>query len=231
MMTAEMISRISSLHELTFGAISEFVGKSIEKLLGLGWFMAVALINKDRLIGTMVIAGNPGQEAPDREKILTFAGITAHAFECRQAEEALRESEERFRRVSAMTSDVAYSCSAKEDGRFSIEWMMGAADRIVGYSCEEIKARGGWSFLVVEEDLGLFEKNVIGLAPGSKGSCELRVRHKNGGIGWIASFAECISNTQTPGCLLLFGGMTDITERKRTEEEIRAKAKELQEKN
>jgi PAS domain S-box-containing protein len=161
-----------------------------------------------------------------KERIIEISGITLgdnflatfiDLTKRKQAEDELRESEDRFRRVSAMTSDIAYSCRTKEDGRFSIEWMTGAADRITGYSGEEIKAQGCWRFLVVGEDLALFEENVIGLAPGSQGSCELRIRHKNGGIVWIASFAECVSEPQTPGRLLLYGGLVDITERKQAE--------------
>jgi PAS domain S-box-containing protein len=140
----------------------------------------------------------------------------------KQAEEARRESETRFRHISAITSDIAYSCHAEENGRFSIDWMTGAADRITGYSIEEIKAQGCWRFLVVEEDIALFEKNVIGLAPGSHGSCELRIRHKNGGVVWISSFAECVSEPRIPGRLVLYGGLTDITERKQVEEKLSA---------
>jgi PAS domain-containing protein len=93
---------------------------------------------------------------------------------------ALRESEERSRRVSSTISDIAYSCSTEEDGRFSINWMTGAAERISGYSIEEIKAQRCWRFLVVEENLALFEEKVTDLTPGSHGSRELRIRHKNG---------------------------------------------------
>jgi PAS domain S-box-containing protein len=138
-----------------------------------------------------------------------------------QRAEELRESEERFRRISAITSDIAYSCHTEEDGRFSIDWMTGAVDRITGYSSEEIKAKSCWRFSVVEEDLVLFDENVIGLAPGSKSSCELRIRHKNGSIVWISSFAECVSDPHTPRRLLLYGGLVDITECKCKEEALK----------
>jgi PAS domain S-box-containing protein len=141
--------------------------------------------------------------------------------EQKQTGKMARERQTRFQRISAITSDVAYSCHTRKDGRFSIDWMTGATDRITGYSIEEIKAYGGWRFLVVEEDIALFEKNVIGLAPGSRGSCELRIRHKNGGIVWISSFAECVAAAKIPG-RLLYGGLTEITERKQVEEELSA---------
>jgi len=139
------------------------------------------------------------------------------AFKLSDAHQRLKESETRFRRISAMTSDITYSCRTEDDGRFSIEWMAGAADRITGYSSEEIKAQGGWRFMVIEEDITLFEENVLALAPGSQSSCELRIRHKNGDVVWISSFAECVSETQIPGCLLLYGGLVDITARKQVE--------------
>jgi PAS domain S-box-containing protein len=138
----------------------------------------------------------------------------------KQAEKAVQERQTRFRRISAITSDIAYSCHTRKDGRFSIDWITGAADRITGYSIEEIRAHGSFRFLVVEEDIPLFEKNVIGLAPGSRGSCELRIRHKNGGIVWISSFAECVAAAKTPGRLLLYGGLAEITERKQAEEKL-----------
>ena len=141
------------------------------------------------------------------------------------AQEEIKESEARFRRISALTSDISYSCKTGEDGRFSIDWMTGAAERITGYSIEEIKALGCWRFLVVEEDQPLFSENVIGLAPAHYGFCELRIKHKNGGIVWVASSAECVQEEpRTPGLLLLYGGLRDITERKQLEQKLQEMA-------
>jgi PAS domain S-box-containing protein len=153
---------------------------------------------------------------------LLGADVVAHDItEQKEAEKDLRESEERFRRISAITSDIEYSCSTKEDGLFSIDWMIGATERISGYSIDEIKAQRCWRFLVLEEDLALFDKNVVGLAPGSHVLCEIRIRHKNGGIVWIVSNTECFMDTATPEHFMLYGALVDITERKRTEEALR----------
>jgi two-component system, cell cycle sensor histidine kinase and response regulator CckA len=139
----------------------------------------------------------------------------------KKAEAALRESETRFRHISSTISDISYSCRITPDGAYAIDWMAGAAERITGYSVEEIKAHNCWQFLVIEADRPLFEKHVRGLAVGSSGACELRLRHKNGGSVWVASFAEFVQEPGQPGFLHLYGGMVDITARKQAEEALK----------
>jgi PAS domain S-box-containing protein len=136
----------------------------------------------------------------------------------KQAEEALRESEERFRRISQITHDIVYSCLTNQDGVFLIDWISGNTEEITGYTIDEIKARSCWHYLVIEEDAPLFEKNVIGLPPGQSATIEFRIRHKNGEIIRVTSNAECMADAKTPGCFRLYGGLVDITDRKRTEE-------------
>ena len=153
-------------------------------------------------------------------------GVIQDITERRRAEDVLRENENRFRRIAAITSDIAYSCRTGEDGSFAIDWITGAVSRITGYSCEDIREQGCWRFLVVEEDIDLFEKNVIGLAPGFQGACELRIRNKNGGVVWVSSFAECVPDPQIPDRLLIYGGLADISERKRAYVEIKRQLSE-----
>jgi PAS domain S-box-containing protein/putative nucleotidyltransferase with HDIG domain len=98
--------------------------------------------------------------------------------------------------------------------------MIGATEHISGYSIEEIKEQKCWRFLVVEEDMALFEKNVIDLAPGSHGFCELRIHHKNGGIVWIASYAECFIDKESPEHFILYGALVDITEHKQADAQL-----------
>src|ERR1035441_8297926 len=108
------------------------------------------------------------------------------------AEQALRASEERYRRVSSVISDIAFSCRAADSGEYAIDWLTGATERITGYSPDELKAKGCWGSIVVEDDRARFDEHVAGLAPGSSGSCELQVRHKDGSVRWLASWVECV---------------------------------------
>ncbi len=195
--------------------------------------VAAEIILKERDIPVLFLSSYTQAEVVQKTERITSYGYVVKdsgetvlitsikmAFKLSDAHQRLKESETRFRRISTMTSDITYSCRTENDGRFSIAWMTGAADSITGYSSEEIKAQGCWRFMVIEEDIALFEENVIALAPGSRGSCELRIRHKNGDVVWISSFAECVSETQLPGCLLLYGGLVDITARKQLEKAL-----------
>jgi len=152
---------------------------------------------------------------PDWNVVIVTSDIT----ERKKAEEKLIESEARYRHISSIMSDIAYLCRKNNDNSYSIEWITGAAEKITGYSINEIKAKRCWKFLVVKEDLPLFEKHVVGLSSGSSSSCELRLRHKNGDIVWVASFAKCLQEPEGQG-YRLYGGLMDITERKRSEKEL-----------
>lgn len=142
------------------------------------------------------------------------------AFRIIRAEKTLRESEERYRHISSTISDISYSCIINQNGSYSIDWMVGAAEQITGYSIEEIKAMQCWGKLVFDEDLDSFKHNISGLTPGSSSACELRLRHKNGAIIWVASSAECDSGQEYHGHIKLFGALVDITERKMAEEAL-----------
>ncbi len=149
----------------------------------------------------------------EADRMVAFLrNITEHKVQ----RKALQESEYRFRRISQLTNDIAYSCSDLENGAYSIDWMYGNTENIFGYTIEEIKARSCWRFIVTEEDDPVFVKNVIGLSPGQSASAELRLRHKNGEIVWVGSYTECELDN---GRRCLFGGLQDITARKKAEAE------------
>jgi PAS domain S-box-containing protein len=151
---------------------------------------------------------------------VALEGIVTDITEQKQVEESLRKSEERLRHISELIPDFAYSCKKAPDGDFAIDWITGAPERITGYTTDELKEMTCWKFLVIDEDIPVFEKSVTGLSPGESVRCELRIRRKDGGIIWLSSYATCVTDLKDPGYLRLFGGCQDITTRKQTEKSL-----------
>jgi signal transduction histidine kinase len=58
------------------------------------------------------------------------------------------------------------------------------------------------------------------LSPGESSQCELRIRHKDGRIVWLAGFTECLADPDDPSIHRLYGGCRDITDRKRADQSL-----------
>ena len=166
-------------------------------------------------------------ERDEQGSIESLLAIARDITERKHAEAALRQSEERFRRVSEATSDFAYSCVKSPGGSFHFDWLSGAVERITGWSRDEVFERGCWKALVLEEDVPLFEARVTGPAPGGSGVCELRIRDKQGGVRWLAAYSAVEQDAEDPAVHLLHGACQDITARKQAEEDIRRQAEQL----
>jgi PAS domain S-box-containing protein len=213
------------LYGLANRKIPRQVCRAIEKLLAIDAMFIMGFSWENQLFGGVTVFFKKGGELKNAAQIEALVNLAAVAIKRLLAEKSLRDSEERFRRISETISDVSYSCLADPHGEYSISWMTGAIDRITGYSIEEAMAMKYWRKLVLEEDLPDFEKYVSGLTPGNSGICELRLRHKNGNTVWVQSFAECSQNMERPEQRILFGGLMDISERKRVENALRESEK------
>jgi len=137
----------------------------------------------------------------------------------RHAEKALAESEERYRSVSTVISDIAFSCIRADDGEYRIDWMTGAVPRTTGYSSDEVIAMGCWRNLVHPADLDTFDANILALPPGEAADCQLRIVRKDGEIRWLAVSTRAVSDTGAR--TRIYGGCRDITGAKIASDELR----------
>lgn len=163
----------------------------------------------------------------DLNKILFFERLAAYlsgAISHFESQIVLKNNENRYRRISSLISNVAYSCE-KYDG-FRFDWLAGSVEKTFGYSIAEMYEQGCWKFLVHENDRNLFDKNVVFLKPGEKSSVELRIISRDGQERWINSIAECVSEN---GKEKLYGGLIDITESKKSSEDLRLSTEALEE--
>ena len=137
-------------------------------------------------------------------------GFCTDVTERKQTQRALVDSEGRFRRVSSMTSDLVYSCRRGDDGRFRIEWIGGQAEKLFGYTTEELRQRGCWRSFVHPDDQALFDARINALQPGENSEAVLRIVHRDGTIHYLDSVAEVEPSER--GAHVLYGALRDITE-------------------
>ena len=142
--------------------------------------------------------------------------------ERKRAEAALTASENRFRVISSITSDLIYSCRRSQDGMFRVDWMGGNAEPVFGCPSGEILRQGCWRPFVVEEDLEAFARNVTALQPGQASDAILRIRDRSGAIHHVRSVARVDADSDDPHGHRLYGALQDVSERKRVEEVLRA---------
>ena len=150
---------------------------------------------------------------PDRE-VIQILGIATDITERKVAEDALRESEERYKKISETTTDFVFSCIKPEGGNYSIDWVAGAVERITGYTNDELLAMGCWRCLVHPDDTSVFDENVTNLSAETSQTCTLRIRTKSGTERWLLVNTTHVPSKDSSSVNRLFGGCRDITGRK-----------------
>ncbi|MHB8882401.1 MAG: PAS domain-containing sensor histidine kinase [Thermodesulfovibrionales bacterium] len=150
--------------------------------------------------------------------IVAFGDIT----ERKRAEDKLRESEERYRRLLASVTDYIYTVTV-EDGR-PVDTSHGEGCRAVtGYSKEDFdKDPDLWYRMVHEDDRGQVLENARRIIAGERTDpLEHRIIHSSGSTRWVLSTLVPLFGNR--GQLLAYDGLiSNITERKRLEEELNA---------
>ncbi len=92
----------------------------------------------------------------------------------------LAEARARDRLMAEFASDVL--CVMQPD--FTIEWVTGATEELLGWSADELVGRSKWD-LFVEDDGGVFEKRSRALTHGEVVRGLARMRRADGTVRWV----------------------------------------------
>lgn len=131
----------------------------------------------------------------------------------KQAEEALRESENRYRILSELASDFAFAFQVTPDGRLELEWITDAFSRITGFTPQEME-REGWSQIVHPGDLEMIFGGLDGLAPDRLPVYEVRIAAKTGEIRWLRIRVRPMWDDEEGRVVRLYGVGQDVTDRR-----------------
>jgi PAS domain S-box-containing protein len=138
-----------------------------------------------------------------------------------RAEQALRDSEERYRAVSELTSDLAYGFRVERDGSLVREWITEALSQVTGYSAAELEAKGGWVGVIHPDDWPAAQRHTQKLLSGQKHAYELRIITKDGQLRWLHDSGYPVRDGAQGRIVRIYGAARDITESKRAEETLR----------
>ena len=160
---------------------------------------------------------------------LTFLGrrarfvLVTDVTERQLAEKSLRQSEDKYRRISELTSDYIYSCYVTRSGAIIDEWATANVSRITGYTFAELPGgENGWFNLVYPEDLPAFIQFINErIATNQPGTLEYRIVTKQGEIRWICDRIQPEWDDGEGRVVRLLGATEDITARKQAEAALR----------
>jgi len=183
-------------------------------------WLGVPLKKEDKTIGVLVVQSYTegtryGEEDND---ILKFVSSqVSMAVERKRAEEALRQSEERFRSLVQNSSDIITVLQA--DGTISYE--SPSIEHILGHRPEELVGKNVFEFIHPEDTqkiLSIFAEGIQ--RPGFFVFGEFRFRHANGSWIYIESFGK--NHLTDPVIRGVVINSREITEHKRAEEALRS---------
>ncbi len=138
------------------------------------------------------------------------------------AEQALRESEERYRAISELVSDYAYALNVAPDGSHDLEWATEAFARTTGFLPEEVAIEAGWwHALVVSDDGELIASHQQRLLQGQMSVSEFRIVTKGQQVRWLREHGQPVWDMDQ-GCVVrIYGAARDITEQREAQEALR----------
>ncbi len=187
------------------------------------------VLEKGQWTGEMSLLSSTGRRVPTEQNIFVIrdeqgspqyiGNIVTDISDRKKVEQALRESEARYRETIAGVNDIVWRYEVDDQGQFVNSFVSPVADRLLG---EPAGTMGNsfdfWFSRVLPEDLPAVQQTLAGglSVPGEPMSVEYRVLKSDGSIRWVYSHGSAYR--QSEGHVVGFGVTSDITDRKRSEE-------------
>ena len=226
-------------------------GLNAETAAGQGWVSSLHPDDRDRVFQEWYEAAKSGKEFAsqyryghpdgtytwvfgnavalhdDQGRVTGYLGTVTDITARKQAEEALRQSEERFKSLVLNIPGAVYHCAAGAD--WTMEFISDAIEEITGYPASDFVRNRIRTFasLIHPQDRMMAQLAVkAGLAARQPYHIEYRIVRKDGEIRWVQERGRGIfSEDET--VLWRDGTMLDITERKQTEEQLRKQEEQI----
>jgi diguanylate cyclase (GGDEF)-like protein/PAS domain S-box-containing protein len=160
------------------------------------------------------VRNTPVPRRDEQGRLQAYDGLIQDITDRKRAEKALQESEELYRVLAEKSFAGVY---VVQNGKF--RFLNSNAASYFGYTQEELIGRESMK-LVHPEDREQLKTNVIDMLHGQRTfPYEFRIITREGQIKWLM---EMVTSISWEGKRAVLGNSMDLTERKKTEEEIQS---------
>ncbi len=156
----------------------------------------------------------------DDGSIVGYIAIKQDITAYRQAVEQLQQSNERFHRLINSVHAHFYMVEYSPENGYNNKYFSENIEDLTGYPRENfIEDWDFWSSIVHPDDRQTFLHNQRKILEGQSIGSEYRILHASGKELWVNDNAQAIRHPD--GRTMIYATITDITERKHTENRIR----------
>jgi PAS domain S-box-containing protein len=216
----ELVSKLKHMVNLTAENLGEIVELSHEFAIGLAeHFDVLHRVSNGDLNAR--VAGHSSVELLELLKTMTnrtIENIALAMIERLRAEQALKESESKYRLIVNQIPEVVFTGYAD----WSVDFYDRKIEQLTGYPKEDFDLRRlKWIDLVVLEDLEKVKQGIVtGLKTTQSYLDEYRLSKKDGGVLWVQVRGQ-IFNTPDGKIDHISGVIHDITEQKQAEQSLK----------
>lgn len=141
--------------------------------------------------------------------------------------EAQNDFGDRFRIISELISDYAFSYRAMGGGRYELEWKTGAFEQITGYAIDLSWTQDQWRELMHPEDYPRLIDMLHAVEANHAVAGEMRMVTREGAVRWIRLHAKPIWDDQKDRLKRIVGAVQDVTPYHRVQEALRRSEQQL----
>jgi len=130
-------------------------------------------------------------------------------------EDELRASETRYRVLSSIIPDFAYSCTHGAGGGFVLDWATEGFEKVTEWRLADLLHKECWFMLCAHpEDIPVVTRQMKNLELNKINTEEFRICTKSGRVLWIRNNLQLVADEHAAAGLRLYGAVQDITEQK-----------------
>lgn len=157
----------------------------------------------------------------EEKRVIRIIGAVKDITAEKEVELALRESEDRYRKVTELISNYAFSIIVKEDGELQRDWLTPSYYRLMGYSEEEINTNATLKMIAHPDDMVQAVSDLERVLNGETVTSEIRMQTKFGTYIWLQISRLPVWDKDANRVTQYYGVAKDITAQKEAELALR----------